>query len=146
MARCVVAKHRYPKAKVIGVQAENAPAVAQSWRTKKHVATETASTWAEGFATRTPAEMTLEIMRALMDDVILVGEDELRLAAYWILMHTHNLAEGAGAGALAAAFKERERFAGKRVVGVLSGGNLDLAELPRVLEIGTKAEEVFGHG
>ena len=54
------------------------------------------------------------------------------------MLHTHNLAEGAGAGALAAAFKERGRFTGKRVVGILSGGNLDLAELPRVLEIGTK--------
>ena len=135
---CIVAKHRYPRARVIGVQSEVAPAVAESWRTKTTVTTETANSWAEGFATRAPAEMTLEIMRALMDDVILVGEDELRLAAYWILKHTHNLAEGAGAGALAAAFKERGRFTGKRVVGILSGGNLDLAELPRVLEIGTK--------
>ena len=108
---CIVAKHRYPKARVIGVQSENAPAVAQSWRIRKHVTTESANTWAEGFATRAPAEsLPLEIMHALMDDVILVGEDDLRLAAYWILKHTHNLAEGAGAGALAAAFKERDRF------------------------------------
>ena len=133
---CIVAKHRYPRAQVIGVQSEVAPAVAESWRTNTTVTTETANSWAEGFATRAPAEMTLEIMRALMDDVILVGEDELRLAAYWILKHTHNLAEGAGAGALAAAFKSRERFAGQRVVGILSGGNLDLAELPRILEVG----------
>lgn len=83
----------------------------------------------------------MEIMQALMDDVILVGEDELRLAAYWMLKHTHNLAEGAGAGSLAAAFKRRDRFAGKRVVGILSGGNLDLSELPRVLDIGMKSEE-----
>lgn len=137
---CIVAKHRYPRAKVIGVQSEIAPAVAESWRTNTTVTTKTASSWAEGFATRAPAEMTLEIMRALMDDVILVSEDELRLAAYWILKHTHNLAEGAGAGPLAAAFKERGRFAGQRVVGILSGGNLDLAELPRVLEIGMKEE------
>ncbi|MBC8355214.1 MAG: threonine/serine dehydratase [Planctomycetes bacterium] len=137
---CVVAKHRYPKAKVIGVQSENAPAVANSWRTKDLVTTETANTWAEGFATRAPAEMTLEIMHALMDDVILVGEDELRLAAYWILKHTHNLAEGAGAGTLAAACKERERFAGKRVVGILSGGNLDLSQLPAILEVGKKVD------
>jgi threonine dehydratase len=143
---CIVAKHRYPQAKVIGVQSENAPAVAESWRTREPVTTEAADTWAEGFATRAPAEMTLEIMRALMDDVILVGEDELRLAAYWILKHTHNLAEGAGAGTLAAAFKCRERFSGKTVVGVLSGGNLDLAELPRVLEVGTRMEEALGHG
>lgn len=138
---CIVAKLRYPQAQVIGVQSEVAPAVAESWRTGKTVTTESANTWAEGFATRAPAEMTLEIMRELMDDVILVSEDELRLAAYWILKHTHNLAEGAGAGPLAAAFKERKRFVGKKVVGVLSGGNLDLAELPRVLEIGRKMDE-----
>jgi len=135
---CIVAKQRYPRAEVIGVQSEIAPAVAESWRTNTTVTTETANSWAEGFATRAPAEMTLEIMRALMDDVILVSEDELRLAAYWILKDTHNLAEGAGAGALAAAFKEKDRFTGKKVVGVLSGGNLDLAELPRVLEVGQR--------
>jgi threonine dehydratase len=140
---CIVARQRYPGAQVIGVQSENAPAVAQSWQTGKQVTTASANTWGEGFATRSPAEMTLEIMRALMDDVILVSEDELRLAAYWLLHHTHNLAEGSGAGPLAAAFKERERFAGRRVVGVLSGGNLDLAELPKILHVGHEWENEF---
>jgi threonine dehydratase len=51
-----------------------------------------------------------------------------------ILQHTHNLAEGAGAATVAAAWKCKERFAGKRVVAVLSGGNLDLAQLPAILE------------
>ena len=64
---------------------------------------------------------------ALMDDVLLVSDAELDQAVFQILKCTHNLAEGAGAAAFAAAFKHRERFAGKRVVGVLSGGNLDLA-------------------
>jgi threonine dehydratase len=98
--------------------------------------TETVNTWAEGLATRVPAEMTLAIMRELMDDVIIVDDDELRLACYWIMNHTHNLAEGAGAATLAAAYRCRERFAGQTVVGVLSGGNLNLADLPRILEIG----------
>ncbi|MFT4556658.1 MAG: threonine dehydratase [Planctomycetaceae bacterium] len=53
-----------------------------------------------------------------------------------MLEHTHNLAEGAGAATLAAAWKERSSFAGKKVVGVLSGGNLDLAQLPQILEFG----------
>jgi threonine dehydratase len=84
-------------------------------------------------ATRRPAEMTLQIMHALMDDVILVSDDELRHAARLLLQHTHNLAEGAGAATLAAALRERTRVEGKRVVGILSGGNLDLKELPRIL-------------
>jgi threonine dehydratase len=80
--------------------------------------------------------MTLAIMHHFLDDIILVNDDELRRATYAILHHTHNLAEGAGAAAVAAVQKERERFQGKTVVGILSGGNLDLAELPRILAIG----------
>jgi threonine dehydratase len=68
--------------------------------------------------------------------VVLVNDDQLRQACWWILKYSHNLPEGAGAAALAAAYKCRERFAGKRVVGILSGGNVDLNELPQVLRVG----------
>jgi threonine dehydratase len=84
-------------------------------------------------ATRRPAEMTLAIMRELIRDVMLVSDEELRRACHWILNDTHHLAEGAGAAALAAVYQQRARFAGRTIVGVLSGGNLDLAELPRIL-------------
>ena len=133
---CLVAKAVRPQTRVIGVQAERASAVADSWRRGRIEPGASAATWAEGMATRVPATMTFEIMRELMDDVILVGEDELRRACFQILKYTHNLAEGAGAATLAAAAKCRDRFAGQTVVGVLSGGNLDLAELPRILEAG----------
>jgi threonine dehydratase len=85
-------------------------------------------------ATRVPAEMTLAIMRRYVSDMVLVDDDELRRAIYWLLQHTHNLAEGAGAAALAAAWKMRSSLQGKTVVGVLSGGNLDLRVLRQVLE------------
>ena len=133
---CIVAKTLRPKTKVIGVQSENAPAVALSWKSGQLQTTENCHTWAEGVATRIPAQMTLDILNELLDDVILVSDDDLRRAAYWLLEHTHNLAEGAGAATLAAAWRERERFAGQKVVGVLSGGNLDLVELPAILETG----------
>lgn len=136
---CLVAKHRNPCTKVIGVQAVNASAVAESWRTGTLKTHESVNTWAEGLATRVPAEMTLQIMRELMHDVILVSEEELRIAAARILEHTHNLAEGAGAATVAAAMQQRERFAGQRVVAVLSGGNLDLARLPEILRYVGKA-------
>ena len=134
----IVVKHRRPETTVIGVQAENASAVACSWRTGTMQTTESCDTWAEGMATRIPADMTLEIMRALMDDVVLVSEDELRHSAYRILKHTHNLAEGAGASAFAAVFKERERFRGQTIVGILSGGNLAMSELPEILKFTEK--------
>jgi threonine dehydratase len=130
---CLVAKHRRPGTKVIGVQAENASAVVRSWRSGKVESDARIQTWAEGLATRMPADMTLGIMRELMDDALLVSEDDMRRAAGLILQHTHNLAEGAGAATLAAVMRNHERFAGQRVVAVLSGGNLDLAQLPAIL-------------
>ncbi|MDP7274969.1 MAG: hypothetical protein QF363_05780, partial [Planctomycetaceae bacterium] len=60
-------------------------------------------------------------------------DDDLRKACRTLLEHTHNLAEGAGAATLAAAVRYRERFADQTVVGILSGGNLDSAELPAIL-------------
>jgi threonine dehydratase len=134
---CIVAKALRPKTKIIGVQSENAPAVALSWKNGQLETTETCSTWAEGIATRVPAEMTLNILNELLDDVILVSDDDLRRAVFSMLEHTHNLAEGAGAATLAAAMHDRERFAGLKVVGVLSGGNLDPAELPAILNAGS---------
>lgn len=130
----LVAKQRRPQTQVIGVQAANASAVVRSWRSGSLESDERIETWAEGLATRVPAAMTLEIMRELMDDAILVSEQEMRQAAALILRHTHNLAEGAGAATLAAAWQQRDRFAGKKVVAVLSGGNLDLAQLPLILK------------
>jgi len=132
-AACIVAKHRRPQTRVIGVQAANASAVVRSWRSGNLETDASIQTWAEGLATRVPADLTLGIMREHMDDALLVGEDEMRRAAALILKHTHNLAEGAGAATLAAAIQQRERFAGKKVVAVLSGGNLDLAQLPVIL-------------
>lgn len=137
----VVAKAVHPQTKVIGVQAEGAPAVARSWQSGQQETTEQVATFAEGLATRTPADMTLAIMRELMDDVILVGDDDMYRACFWLMEHTHNLAEGAGAATLAAAYRQRERFAGQTVVAILSGGNLNLAQLPRILEAGRTWEE-----
>ncbi len=137
----LVAKTVRPQTQVIGVQAEGAPAVARSWQSGGFETTERVDTFAEGLATRVPAEMTLSIMRELMDDVLLVSDEELCRACYWILEHAHNLAEGAGAATLAAAYRHRDRFEGQTVVAVLSGGNLDPTQLPRILEIGRAFRE-----
>ncbi len=129
----LVAAARSRVTKVIGVQAEGAPAVTLSWRSGKPVETPEIQTFAEGMATRRLAAMTLEIMRRHVHDMVLVSEDALREAVLLLLRLTHNLAEGAGAAALAAALKMRDQLAGKTAVGVLSGGNLDLRELSRIV-------------
>lgn len=129
----LVAAERSPTTRVIGVQSEGAPAVTLSWRTGQTVQTPEVHTFAEGVATRRPAAMTMEIMRRHVHDMVLVRDEDLRDSILLLLRLTHNLSEGAGAAALAAAWQMRDQIAGKTVVGVLSGGNLDLRELGRIL-------------
>jgi threonine dehydratase len=129
----IVARARSPHTKVIGVQAAGADSMIRSWRSGTYQETAEAHTWAEGLATRRPAKLTLDLMRDVMDDAVLVTDDELRHACRLIIEHTHNLAEGAGAATVAAAFKERDRLAGKTVVAILSGGNLDVSRLKQIL-------------
>jgi len=129
----IVAAARHPATRVIGVQAELAPAVTLSWRAGRMIETDTPRTFAAGMATRVPAELTLAIMRRYVHDMILIPDEELREAIRLLLRVTHNLAEGAGAASTAAALRMREQLAGKTVVGILSGGNLDLRELARIV-------------
>src|SRR5205085_7721136 len=118
----LVAATRSPRTRVIGVQSELAPAVTQSWREGRPIVLDTPRTFAEGMATRMPAEMTLELMRRHVHDMVLVSDAALREAIRLLLQVTHNLAEGAGAATTAAAFQMRAVLAGKTVVAVLSGG------------------------
>ena len=90
-------------------------------------------TFAEGIATRVPFENTQRIMRQVLDDFALVEDGDIEHAILLLLEHTHNLAEGAGAAPLAAALQIRERLAGKKVVLVMSGGNLALHTLRHIL-------------
>jgi len=130
----IVAKKLSPATRIIGVQAERAPAVCLSWREKRVVTTESADTIADGLATRVPAPLTLEIINTCVDDMVLLSEQEIVDGVGLLLRETHNLAEGAGAASTAAAYKLREELRGQRVVGVLSGGNIDRATLKTVLE------------
>jgi threonine dehydratase len=129
---CLVAKTVNPALQVIGVQAEKAPAAYLSWKEGRRVEAQM-ETFAEGLATRAPFDLPQAILRQHLDDFVLVGEDALKQAVRLMLEHTHNLAEGAGAAALAGALKLKERLAGKNVVLVQSGGNLSLARLREIL-------------
>jgi threonine dehydratase len=129
----IVAAERSPSTKVIGVQAEGAPAMTLSWRAGRYIETDSVNTFAEGMATRRPAALTQAIMRRLVSDMVLVSDAALRQSIGFLLETTHNLAEGAGAASVAAVIQMREKLEGKTVVGVLSGGNLDLRELSKVV-------------
>lgn len=132
-AAITVLKALRPAVRIIGVQAENAPAVYQSWKTGRLCETESADTFADGLATRVAFEMPFEIIREGLDDIVLVSEDEIRQAILRLLRTTHNLAEGAGAAPVAAAWKLRHELEGQQAVMVLSGGNLDMETLRWVL-------------
>jgi threonine dehydratase len=121
------------RAKVIGIQAERADAVTRSWKTGTRVVGEKADTFAEGMATRVTFDLTFDILKREVDDILTLTEDEIAEGIRLALRTTHNLAEGAGSASLAAAMKIRDRLAGQKVVCVMSGGNIDRATLQRVL-------------
>jgi threonine dehydratase len=122
------------RAKVIGIQAAGADAFARSWRTGTRVVGERVATFAEGMATRVTFDLPFGILKRHLDDVVTLTEEELVDGIRLALRSTHNLAEGAGAASLAAAVKLRDALEGRKVVCVMSGGNIDQATLARVLQ------------
>jgi threonine dehydratase len=130
---CVVARAVRPAIEVIGVQSDAAPSAYRSWSARALVEDKVA-TAAEGLATRVPFELPQRILWKELDDFVLVSEDELRRATLHLIELTRNLVELAGAAALAAALKLRERLAGRRVGIVCSGGNISPAQLAELLE------------
>lgn len=129
---CLVAKTINPRIEVIGVQAERAPAAYKSWRAKQ-LLEDKMETAAEGLATRVAFELPQRIMWEHLDDFVLVSEEEIRQAIVHCIERAHTLAEGAGAAALAAAIKLRERLAGRTVALILSGGNITAGQLRTAL-------------
>jgi threonine dehydratase len=127
------------RAKVIGVQAARADAFARSWKGGTRVVGESPDTFAEGLATRVTFDLTFDLLRRELDDIVTLTEEELADGVRLALRTTHNLAEGAGAAAIAAAMKLRDRLAGQTVVCVMSGGNIDRSTLRRILESASAA-------
>ena len=113
------------KTEIVGVQSTEAPSYALSFVAGTVVKTNSSNTRADGMATRVPDEDALSIIRKGASRIVQVTDAEIAVAmrAYWT--DTHNLTEGAGAAALAAALQEKTRLRGKRVGLVVSGGNID---------------------
>ena len=130
---CIVRSAFGSRARVIGVQAERADAFARSWKGTARVVGDKADTFAEGMATRVTFDLTFGLLKNELDDVVTLTEDELADGVRIALRTTHNLAEGAGAAPIAAAVKLADRLAGKKVVCVMSGGNIDRTTLARIL-------------
>jgi threonine dehydratase len=123
---CIVAKQINPRVRVIAVQSEQAPAMWHAWKNRKLEPYPTMETEHEGLATRVPFELTNRILWNLLDDFVLVSDEEINDAIRLLAQHAKQVAEGAGAASLAAAIKLGDQLQGKKVVGILSGGNIPM--------------------
>jgi threonine dehydratase len=123
-----------PDLQVIGVQTERFPAV---WSAVHGELRDSAqATIADGIAVKSPGALTLPLIRERVNDVLLVGEDDIEQAILMLLEIEKTVVEGAGAVGLAALMKHRERFAGRRVGLVLSGGNIEPLVLAEIIQRG----------
>jgi threonine dehydratase len=130
---CIAAKSIDPEVEIIGVQAEAAPSAYLTWKNKR--ATEAQmETAAEGLATRAPFMLPQKILWKYLDDFILVSEEEMRKGVRLYLEKAKTLSELAGASPLAAALRLKERIKGKKVVLILSGGNIAPDKLRAILD------------
>ena len=122
-----------PSTRVVGVVSTGAPAYALSFAAGKVVATNSVDTMADGMAVRGPDAEALAVILKGADRIVSVSDAEVEAAMRAYFEDTHQVAEGAGAAALAALWQERDRLAGRRVGLVLSGGNIDRPVYRRVL-------------
>ncbi len=129
---CVVKEAVNPKAEVIGVQAEKAPAAYLSWKQKK-IVQDKMETAAEGLATLIGYELTQAILWDHLDDFILVSEEEMAQAILLIMELVRSMAEEAGAAPLAAAMKMKQRIKGRKLALVLTGSNISMDRLKQLL-------------
>lgn len=121
---CIVAKHLKPDVQVIAVQSAGAPAMWHAWKNRSLDEYPTMNTEHEGLATRFPFEMPSRILWDLLDDFQLVTDEEINDAIRLLAINAKQIAEGAGAASLAGALKVRDQLRGKKVVGILTGGNI----------------------
>jgi threonine dehydratase len=130
---CLVANELNPNVKVIAVQSEAAPAMWHAWRNRTLEPYPTMNTEHEGLATRVPFELTNKILWELLSDFVLVTDDEINQSIKLLARHAKQVAEGAGAASLAAAIKLGDTLRGKKVVGILSGGNIPLERFAELM-------------
>ena len=129
-------KHLKPSCRVIGVQAEGAPSMEHSVRQGRPVELERVSTIADGIAVKRPGDLTFQLCREYVDEIVTVAEDEIASAILALMEVQKSVAEGAGATPVAACmFRKVDTSAGKTVC-VVSGGNVDVTTLSRVITKG----------
>ena len=137
VAACI--KQINPRVQVIGVQAEGADAIAQSFRTHGYVQTDSAATIADGIAVKVPGDLTVPLIERYADDVVTVSDRDISEAVLLLMERCKQIVEPAGATPLAAVLSGKLDVKGKRVVCVMSGGNIDVSFVQSIIEQGLVA-------
>ena len=125
-----------PKVKVYGTQAALAPSMQESIQSGEAVTLDTVPTFADGIAVKTPGTQTFSLVQDYVDDIVTVSEDEIAVAILALMEKQKLVSEGAGAVSVAAVLSGKLPLAGKKVVCILSGGNIDVNILSRVITRG----------
>lgn len=132
-------KQLKPSCKVYGVQAQGAPSMEHSVTDGKIETLNAVNTIADGIAVKTPGDLTFELCQKYVDGIVTVSDDEIALAILTLLEQQKLIAEGAGAVPVAAVMNGKiPEIDGKKVCCVVSGGNIDVTILSRVIERGLK--------
>ena len=125
-----------PDVKVYGVQAAGAASMFNAYRDHKYETLDSVATFADGIAVKVPGQTTFDMVEQYVDDVVTVSEDEIAAAILSLMENQKLVAEGAGAVPVAAALFGKLPIAGKKVVCLISGGNIDVNILSRVITRG----------
>ena len=134
VAACI--KQINPRIRVIGVQAEGADAIARSFREKKYISTDAVSTIADGIAVKSPGDITVELINRYVDDVVTISDFEISEAILMLMERCKQIVEPSGATPVAAVLKGKVDVKGKKVVCLLSGGNIDVSFIQCIIEQG----------
>ena len=133
-------KNLRPQCRIIGVQAAGAPSMAESLKEGKIITLSSVDTVADGIKVKTPGDLTFDMCREYVDEVVTVSEGEIASAILTVLEKQKLVAEGAGAVGIAAAMYHKVNTEGKTVCALLSGGNVDVTMLERILTRGLAKE------
>ena len=132
----VAVKEKNPNVAIYGVEASACPSMAQSLLEKKPISVPSGPTVADGIAVKKPGVRNLEIVEKYVDDLVTVDELEMIRTMFLLLERNKLLVEGSGASSLAALLYKKLNIKGKKVVALLSGGNVDVNFISRIIERG----------
>ena len=136
----IAMKQLNPRIRVIGVEADGAQSMKVSIEKGEPIILNSVSTIADGIAVKSPGNLTFDVTRELVDELIVVNDAEIARSAYLLLQRAKILAEPAGVAAMAAVLFNKTNLKGRNVVPVISGGNINMSILEQILEKGVMDE------